>query len=186
MKDEFLSLISHELRTPVNAIVGFGSLLDDEVAGTLNEQQHQYLGKVLRSSERMLALINDLLDAARIKAGKFSISPSETDYPELIKEVVVGLKPLASEKSIGIEVDINVPFAVFLDRQRIFQVISNLLSNAIKFTPPNGRIRIKAAVEGDHLITEIEDNGIGIAPEDLPKLFIPVKKPALSGLLWPA
>lgn len=176
VKDEFLSVISHELRTPLNSVMGFGSLLDDEVAGPLNARQHDFLDKLLRSSDRMLALVDDLLDFARIQAGKFTILPTETDVPSLIEEAIASFGPAAEAKEIRIERELELPHPACLDRRRIFQVLANLLSNALKFVPVGGKIRVHAFHEGPWLVTEIQDNGSGIAPEDLPKLFQPFKQ----------
>ncbi|MFP5502679.1 MAG: histidine kinase dimerization/phospho-acceptor domain-containing protein, partial [Candidatus Sericytochromatia bacterium] len=98
MKDQFLSILSHELRTPINAVMGFGTILDDEVAGPLTPDQHGYLRKMLAGAETLLALVNDLLDMSRIQSGKFSLSPSETDCLEVAREVVTNLQPLADQK----------------------------------------------------------------------------------------
>lgn len=175
-KDEFLSVISHELRTPLNAITGFGSLLEEGVPGPLNQQQRDFVEKILVGSERMLALIDDLLDFARMQAGKFGVTPAETDYPSLLEETVESFQPSAAAKKIRLERTVEVPFPVCLDRRRLQQVISNLLANAIKFTPEGGWVQIRATIEGDQLVTEVTDNGIGISPENLPKLFTPFKQ----------
>jgi PAS domain S-box-containing protein len=176
LKDEFLSAISHELRSPLNAITGFGSILEDEVLGPLNEQQHESLSKLLKSSDRMLSLINDLLDFAKIRAGRFEISPREMDYGPLVDEVVAGMGPLAQEKRLSLDAAIEVPLKVSVDPQRIVQVLTNLVSNSLKFTPPGGRILIKAFVEDNQLVTEVRDTGIGIESADLPQLFTPFKQ----------
>lgn len=176
MKDEFLSVISHELRTPLNAILGFGSLLEDEVAGSFNKEQHDYLRRMLDATERMLFLINDLLDYARIQAGKFSIAPEETDYSSLIKEVIDSFEASFLSKNITVTTDIQPPPSVMMDRQRIFQVLSNLISNSVKFIPKGGKIHIRVTVQGHDLVTEVQDNGLGIAREDLDKLFTPFKQ----------
>lgn len=176
VKDEFLSVISHELRTPLNAVIGFGSFLEDELAGPMNPQQHEYLNKLMKGADRMLVLIDDLLDFARIQAGKFGISPAETDYPSLVDETIASFQPSAWEKGIQIRSKVEVEQPVCLDRRRIQQVIANLLSNAIKFTPEGGWVHVRGWLENGMLVTEISDNGIGIAPEDLPKLFTPFKQ----------
>lgn len=171
LKDEFLSVISHELRTPLNAIMGFGSLLEDGVPGDLNEQQREFVSKILDGSEQMLELIDDLLDYARMQAGKFEVEPQEVCYVSLAEKAIDYARPAALEKEIAIHSEIKVAHPVHLDGQRIFQVLSNLLSNAVKFTPEGGRISFKARLEGDRLVSEVSDDGIGIAPEDLGKLF---------------
>jgi PAS domain S-box-containing protein len=175
-KDEFLSVISHELRTPLNAVTGFGSLLADGAAGPLNEQQSDFARKILLGAESMLVLVDDLLDFAGMQAGKFGVSPAETDYPSHVEETVASFMPTAGEKGIRIESSVEVPMPVWLDHRRIQQVIANLLTNAIKFTQEGGQVRLRAFVEKNQLITEVSDNGIGISPEGLPKLFVPFKQ----------
>lgn len=173
LKNEFLSVISHELRTPLNSITGFASLLDDEVGGGLNESQHQYIRRILEGADRMISLINDLLDLARMQAGKFEFEFSLSAYPPIIEEAIAFIEPLAKKKNLRIERKINVPTPLCLDGNRIGQVLINLLSNAVKFTPKDGWIRVEAWLEDSECITEVTDNGIGIAPEDLGKLFAP-------------
>ena len=176
LKGEFLSVISHELRTPLNAIMGFGSFLEDEIGGSLNEKQHEYVEKLLKGSHRMLGLVDDLLDFASIQAGRFGVYPEETDYPSLVEEAVASLEPVARKKGIRIDREIRVEAPVCVDPRRMGQAISKLVSNAVKFTPEGGRVRLKAFLEGDRLITEVEDDGLGIAPEDIPSLFDPFKQ----------
>ncbi len=171
MKDDFLAVISHELRTPLNFITGFASILDDEVAGPLNETQQSYVKKILNGADRMLFHVNNLVEMSRMSAGKLSIQPSATAYPSLVAHVLHSLRPLAEDKRIRLEADLQVGGEVLIDGQRITQVISNLLDNAIKFTPTGGHVTIKAYAQEDRLITEITDTGIGIAEEDLPKIF---------------
>ncbi|HBN08846.1 MAG TPA: hypothetical protein DD435_09420 [Cyanobacteria bacterium UBA8530] len=176
LKDEFLSVISHELRTPLNAVLGFGSLLEDGAAGPLSVKQGHFVSMILKGGERMLALIDDLLDFASMQAGKFDVSPDETDFPALVEETSACFEPTAEENKIRIDSSINVPVPVYLDRRRIQQVLANLLSNAIKFTPKGGKIRVRAFLEEGQLVTEVSDDGLGISSEDLPKLFTPFKQ----------
>jgi signal transduction histidine kinase len=129
----------------------------------------------IRQAER-LVLIDDLLDYARMQAGKFSVSPSPTDFPSLVEEIVASFQPDALSKQIQIDSSVEVTVPVCLDRRRILQVIANLLSNAIKFTPNGGKVQLSACVKDDQLVTEVSDSGFGIAAEDLPKLFAPFKQ----------
>ncbi|MGE5707544.1 MAG: PocR ligand-binding domain-containing protein [Bacteroidota bacterium] len=177
LKDDFLSAITHELRTPLNAIMGFGSILDDELMGPVSEQQHDILAKLLKSSDRMLSLVDDLLDFAKIKAGKFTVYPRETDYPPLVQETVALMASQAEAKGIALDLELRTPLPpVRVDGPRIQQVLTNLLSNAIKFTPRGGRILVKALTVGDKLVTEVTDDGIGIAEQDLSQLFKPFQQ----------
>jgi PAS domain S-box-containing protein len=170
-KDEFLSVISHELRTPLNFIMGFASLLEDEAAGTLNDKQHEFVDKILNGADRMLILVNDLLDVAKIKAGRLDLSPVPTPYPPIIDEVVATMTPLALDRGITIETQLDVPQLPCIDAARLIQVLTNLVGNAIKFTSPQGRVTVRAYEQGGELITQISDTGVGIAEHDIPKLF---------------
>lgn len=171
LKDQFLSIVSHELRTPLNAVMGFGSLLEDGVFGDLAPQQTDAVGKILVGANRMLNLVNDLLDLAKLQAGQLDFNFDLVDYRELVSEAIAFLRPLADEKNIRLHSNIQVPQCISIDGERVFQLISNLVSNAIKFSAQGEQVRILAYQEQDWLITEVIDNGMGIAEEDLPKLF---------------
>ncbi|MFN3430447.1 MAG: ATP-binding protein [Candidatus Sericytochromatia bacterium] len=170
-KDEFLSVISHELRTPLNFITGFASTLADEVQGPLNERQHEAIDKILNGSDRMLMLVDDLLDFAKIQSGRFDLAPQPTAYDGLVAEVLGLLRPLADQKRLIVETDVQVAVPASLDGSRIAQVLTNLLSNAIKFTDAGGCVTVRAFVRDGALVTEVEDTGCGIAPEHHDKLF---------------
>ncbi|MNY12140.1 Alkaline phosphatase synthesis sensor protein PhoR [compost metagenome] len=164
-------MISHELRTPLNFIMGFASILQDELVGTLNAEQHDCVNKIMNGAERMLAQVKNLLDMSQMAAGVFRIVPSSTLYTPVVDEAVSSLTPLAAQKGLVLESDVGAPQEVCLDGPRIVQVLGNLIENAIKFTPQGGRIRIRAAQDGNDLLTEVEDNGPGIPTEDIPRLF---------------
>lgn len=170
-KDEFLSVISHELRTPLNFIMGFGSILEDEVVGPLNPKQKEYLAKLLKGADRMLLLVNDLLDFAKIQAGMLDLHRSPTPLKPLVDEVFSTMSPLAQQKGLRLESEISDPGLLDVDGGRIVQVLTNLVGNAIKFTPTGGRISLASRLEGNCVRLEVRDNGIGIAPGDIPKLF---------------
>lgn len=174
LKDQFISILSHELRTPINAITGFGSLLEDDVAGTLSPTQRDYLGKMLTGADHLLVLINYLLDMSRIQAGRFSLRMGPFRMEELVAGVVENLRPLAEQKGIRLcsRVSDGLPVVVG-DAGRISQVLVNLVNNAIKFSSPDGAVEIRVSDAGDELCCTVVDTGIGIAEEDLPKLFKP-------------
>jgi len=173
LKSEFLANMSHELRTPLNAIIGFSELMYRGKAGPLSEEQHEYLGDVLTSARHLLRLINDILDLAKVESGKLELRPEPVDLGALIAEVRDILRGLAGSKQLALAVEVDPAAAqVVADPPRIKQVLYNYLSNAIKFTSAGGRITIRARVEdADHVRIEVEDTGIGIAAEDLPRLF---------------
>jgi PAS domain S-box-containing protein len=172
LKDQFLGILSHELRTPINAITGFGSVLDDGAAGEMTETQRRYVKRMLASADSLLALVNDLLDMSRIQAGKFSLSARPVSLPTTVREVLAMLAPLAEQRHHQLidEVPADLP-TLLADPQRVSQVIANYLNNAIKFTPDGGTIRVRARVDGEVLRCEVQDSGEGIAAADLPKLF---------------
>ncbi|MDB5097881.1 MAG: multi-sensor signal transduction histidine kinase [Cyanobacteria bacterium RYN_339] len=170
-KDEFLAVLGHELRTPLNFIMGFASVLEDEVPGKLNDRQKNHVGKILAGADRMLRLVEDLLDVARIQAGKVAVERQPTPYALLVRDVVQSIVPLAESKGLTLEWEANSDVVGQLDGPRVVQVLTNLLSNAVKFTPPGGRITVRARREADRVITEIEDTGLGIPAQDLARIF---------------
>lgn len=182
-KDEWLSVISHELRTPLNFITGFASLLEDDVGGKLAPEQQGYVTKILAGADRMLALVNDLLDVAKIRAGKFDLALQPTPLAPLVEEVVESMRPLAVAKgqvftaTIATEVR-DLTFN--LDGPRVVQVLTNLLSNAVKFTPPGGTIDVTLTLTGDTVHVAVADTGVGIVAEDIPKLFEPFRQLDMS------
>ncbi len=181
MKDEFLSILSHELRTPLNAIMGFGSILEDELVGPLNEVQLTYLKRMLGGADALLGLINDLLDMSRIQAGKFTLEPHPFPLPRTLRGVIENLAPLAEQRGHRMRLDASEDLPLVLgDEQRVSQVLVNLVNNAIKFTPESGKIRVSARPEGPQVRVAVEDTGVGIAPEDLPKLFKPFSQVDMS------
>jgi PAS domain S-box-containing protein len=174
MKDQFLSILSHELRTPINAIMGFGSVLGDELVGPLNPEQRKYTSRILGGAELLLGLINDLLDMSRIQAGKFSLDWTTVTVAELVSEAVANVMPLAEKKAQALTVAIAPELPPLDgDPQRLTQILLNLVGNAIKFTPDGGRITVTLERDDRHLAIRVADTGIGIAPDDLPKLFKP-------------
>ena len=173
LKSEFLANMSHELRTPLNGIIGFSSFLAGEKPGPLNARQKEFLGDVLASSQHLLRLINDLLDLAKIEAGKVELATELFSLRTVMAEVVGVVSPLLHDKQLDFEALVQLEDdGVNLDPQRIKQVLYNLLSNAIKFTRAGGRIRLLARPRGDREIELVViDSGIGIKPADFARLF---------------
>ncbi|MFP5503344.1 MAG: ATP-binding protein, partial [Candidatus Sericytochromatia bacterium] len=172
LKDEFLSVLSHELRTPINAIMGFASILEDEVSGPLNGDQRRFTHRILASSDVLLGLINDLLDLSRIQAGRFSLDPARMEFRAVAEEVVSTLAHLAEQKqqALTLELPPDLP-PLEADSQRVSQVLMNLIGNAIKFSREAGTVTVRARADGGFIRCEVADQGVGIAPDDLPKLF---------------
>ncbi len=173
MKSEFLANMSHELRTPLNGIIGFAEFLVDGKPGTLNPKQKEYLEDILNSGKHLLQLINDVLDLAKVEAGKMELSLERFALREAIEEVCAVAKPIAQKKSIQIEIDVAPDLSdVTLDQQKLKQILYNLLSNAVKFTDDGGKVEIRAAMHDAHCFKMVvKDTGIGIKPEDLQRLF---------------
>lgn len=172
LKSNFVSSVSHELRTPLTSIMGYAEFLEDAVAGPLNSEQEQFVKQIQSSSKRLQRLVDDLLDFARIDAGTFRLRLMACDLGEKLTEVAESLKPLLQESGITLELDCpKSPLLVRMDPQRIEQVFINLITNAIKASPLNRQIQVAARLEGDHIRCEVIDQGGGIAPEAIGKLF---------------
>ncbi len=174
LKSEFLAHMSHELRTPLNAIIGFAELLYDGQVDPASPQHKEFLGDILSSGRHLLQLINDVLDLAKVEAGKLEFRPEEIQVSKVIGEVSAILRTAVSAKRIKLETEIDPTVTeIFLDPGRLKQVAYNYLSNALKFTAEGGRVSIRVVPEdANHFRLEVEDTGVGVAPADLGKLFI--------------
>jgi PAS domain S-box-containing protein len=178
VKSEFVANMSHELRTPLNAILGFAELLHDGKIGPVTDEQRECLADVVASGRHLLSLINGMLDLAKVESGRMELAPERVDVGLLVAEVADVVRALASRKRIEVTTTVAPRVGeVFLDGSRLKQVLFNYLSNAIKFTPEEGKVEVRVtpdlAGEGDpRLRLEVEDSGIGIKEEDLPKLFL--------------
>jgi PAS domain S-box-containing protein len=174
LKSEFLANMSHELRTPLNSIIGFAELLHDREVDPDSPQYLEFLGDILKSGRHLQQLINDVLDLAKVEAGKIELRPEPVDIAQLIAEVSAVVRGAASGKQIRIEAEVaeDAQHAT-LDPGRFKQILYNYLSNALKFTPEKGKVVVSARTESpDMLCLTVEDTGIGIAPADLGRLFV--------------
>jgi signal transduction histidine kinase len=174
LKSEFLANMSHELRTPLNGIIGFSELISDGKAGPISDVQREYLGDVLSSARHLHELINDVLDLTRVESGKLVFHHEPVDLGAVLRDACDIMGPVAAQKRISLETRVEPGLDdVTLDAQRFKQVLFNYLSNALKFTPEQGRVRVTLEpAGGDRLLLEVEDTGIGIKPEDMPRLFV--------------
>lgn len=172
-KNRFLANMSHELRTPLNGVIGFAEFLSDEKPGPLNAKQKEYLQDILNSGRHLLTLINDVLDLAKVEAGKMELSIERFSLARAIEEVCAVANPLAKKKSIYVQTRVHPDLEdVFLDPQKTKQILYNLLSNAIKFSDDGSEVRVEAVGVGeDELRISVIDSGIGIRPEDQVRLF---------------
>ncbi len=175
MKDTFLAVVSHELRTPLNAILGYAEMLKEAVYGSINEKQARASDRIISSSQRLLGIVNDLLDQSQIQAGKISLHTQAFQPAELVENIHALMDNLASEKGLSLTsyLDTNLPKFVLGDMPRLQQITVNLVNNAIKFTE-NGSVVFRVLrVDQGHWSLEVKDSGIGIPEDDLPHIFDP-------------
>jgi PAS domain S-box-containing protein len=173
LKSEFLANMSHELRTPLNAIIGFAELLHDGQVDPDSPQHQEFLGDILTSGRHLLQLINDVLDLAKVEAGKLDFRPERIDVGKLINEVVAITRTTAAAKKITVQTELADLGDVVVDPNRFKQVAYNYVSNALKFTPEGGRVTIRTRADGDDAFRiEVEDTGVGIEQADLARLFV--------------
>lgn len=169
MKDLFTNMIAHELRAPLTAIRGYASMIEEKTEG----EQHEYSVRVRESSERLLAIVNDLLDVARIQSGKLSIEKEDVDISPIIHKVIDELRVSGKEKSISLETEgADVEHVLIADPKRLHQALTNLVSNSIKYTK-HGSITISVKDNLDKVEIRVKDTGMGISSEDQKKLFAP-------------
>ena len=168
LKDEFVALISHDLRTPLTSITGYVELALEE---DLTEEVRGFLHVVDRNAERLLALVNDLLFVARLQAGELRLEPEDLDLAGVVEETVAAQRPRAAAKGIELSCEIDSVLPVHGDRGRLHQLFDNLVSNALKFTPTGGSVHVSVALRNGSVHVEVSDTGIGIDPEDQRRLF---------------
>jgi signal transduction histidine kinase len=171
-KSEFLANMSHELRTPLNAIIGFSQVLRDQMVGSVNEKQAEYLDDIISSGNHLLSLINDVLDLSKVEAGQVELEVHPFSLREALERGVVMVRERATEDGVrvGFTADPEVD-VVDGDERRIKQVIFNLLSNAVKFTPAGGEVDVSATRLNGEVRVSVADTGPGIAPEDRERIF---------------
>lgn len=175
LRSQFLSHVSHELKTPLTSIKGFVQNLLDGLTGPMNDKQQRYLSRMLDNSDRLIRMIDDLLDRTRIETGRLEIRPVDVDLESCLTDAIEQLRPLASAKRQRLE--LSVPAAgvvVWADRDRLIQVVVNLIQNAVKYTPEDGEITVAIESPNRRFVRIlVRDTGPGIPPEDLEKIFDP-------------
>ncbi|MFA5859610.1 MAG: PAS domain S-box protein [Elusimicrobiota bacterium] len=172
VKSEFLANMSHELRTPLNSINGFSEVLYDETFGPLNEKQKQYVNNVLTSGKHLLLLINQILDMAKVEAGKMKLSLSSLPMKSLLNEISLLVADTVSKKKLQMLLEISKDLPnIEADELKVKEIMYNLLSNAVKFTPEDGKIGLWAKKAGTEIEIVVCDSGVGIAPENIEKIF---------------
>jgi signal transduction histidine kinase len=171
LKGDFLANMSHELRTPLNSIIGFSEVLQGIDA--LDEKQRRYAQNIQKSGRLLLEMINDILDLAKMEAGKMDLRPSEFMLETVVQAQCDMMRSLTEEKNIDLEVQVSgKETPLYQDQAKVQQILTNLLSNAIKFTPEGGRITVAARRDSqDQLEITVTDTGVGIAEEDQEVIF---------------
>lgn len=169
LKSEFVSTVSHDLRTPLTTIQGYVALL--ERAGPLTDMQADFVDRALRSLTHITSLISDLLDIGRIEAG-YDLEMQAVRLDELVRTTVDATQTYAIEENLTLTMDVpRTPLWVWGNQRRLRQVLENLISNAIKYNRPEGWVRVSAGQDGDHIIVRVRDAGIGIPPEEQARIF---------------
>ena len=171
MKGDFLATMSHELRTPLNSIIGFSDVLLSH-SGQLSEKQARWIVNIKTSGQQLLNLINDILDLAKIEAGKMEVHPEELSVAEICDGLVSMFRPLAEKKNLEIRTNYSPNLQLIRqDGVKFRQIVSNLLSNSVKFTPEGGFVTLKTDKDADYFLIIVTDTGVGIAPEDQEVIF---------------
>ena len=172
-KSEFLANMSHELRTPLNAIIGFSEVLLDPSLEVSGEERSQFLTDIFTSGKHLLGLINEILDLAKVEAGKMELQIEPALLQDVFEAVSNTMRPLAVKKSIDLRAECDERLDLIpMDGARIKQVLLNLIGNAVKFTPDRGKVWIRANAEDGEVQIEVSDTGPGIPPEDRERIFL--------------
>jgi PAS domain S-box-containing protein len=171
LKSDFLASMSHELRTPLNAVIGYSALLLDGISGALSEMQRDYISRSRAAASHLLSLINDILDLARIEAGKMPVNIEPVFMPELVDEVSQQVEPMVANRNIEFlrEIDPSCP-PIESDKTKVKQILLNLLSNAVKFTN-RGTVRLSVRCIGESVLLEVSDTGVGIKAEEIDAIW---------------
>ncbi len=173
LQADFSAMIVHDLRSPLSTIIGIMEMMQDEVLGTLNADQTQWLARVKNNAAGLVRLVSDFLDLSKLEAGRVELSRAPTDVGELVRSTVENFGPLAKSKNVVLnyEVDTSLP-AIDADARRLDQVLNNLVSNAVKFTGEGGSIQIHARHDQRNgIVVQVQDSGVGISQDDITNLF---------------
>ena len=174
-KSEFIALMSHELRTPLNAVIGFSQMMQKEVLGPIGSPRYrEYAGDIHESAMHLLEMVNEILDSAKVEAGQQELREEDLDLAMLIDATLRLFGERALRHRLRLQADIANGLPLLrADRQMLRQILNNLLSNAVKFTPEGGKVTVRAGRTNESLWLAVEDTGIGIKPEDIPKALTP-------------
>lgn len=172
IKSEFLADMSHELRTPLNSIIGFSSGLATGVHGKINEKQKKYVDYILSSGKHLLSIINDVLEIAKMEASKAELSIVSVPVKKTLDDAILLVKETAYNKNISLSAEASGDIGhIYGDERKIKQILYNLISNAVKYNHKGGKAGVRARLVGKFIEFEVWDTGIGIAPENLEKIF---------------
>jgi len=173
-KSDFLAAMSHELRTPLNAIGGYTDLIAGEIRGPITDVQRADLERIKRNQHHLLSLINDILNFAKLEAGRVQFDPTEVSMNEMLGKLEALVAPQLQLKQLNYEYLCCDPkYTAHTDPDRLQQILLNLLSNAIKFTPPGGKITVRCGIRGDRMKVRVTDTGVGIPRDKMDKIFEP-------------
>jgi signal transduction histidine kinase len=172
-KSEFLSITSHELRTPITPLKAQLQMLQQEYFGKLTDKQKESISIILRNAERLNKIIEDFLEISRIEAARLKFAFRKTDLHDTMKETIEFMTGFAKEKNISLQATNNQLPIIEIDPDRISQVLRNLVHNAIKFSPQNSTIEINAELQNDHILISVKDQGVGLNTEDQIRVFEP-------------
>jgi signal transduction histidine kinase/CheY-like chemotaxis protein len=171
-KSEFLADMCHELKNPLNSILGFSELLLERMYGELNERQDEYVRNILGSGKDLLELVNDILDLSKIEAGKMELNRSAFVVPDSLESCLARMREQALKERIQLSLEVGSEVGLLdADPLRFRQVVLNLLSNAVKFTAGGGRVDVRASIHGQDLVVTVADTGVGVAAEDRERIF---------------
>ena len=171
-KSEFLANMSHELRTPLNAVIGFSDALKERMFGELNAKQMEYVGDINASGQHLLSLINDILDLAKIEAGRMELDLRRFDVASALENCRTLIRERAHRQGLTLDFEVAPGLGTWkADERKFKQIVLNLLTNAVKFTPAGGRVKVAASNGGDWLEVSVDDTGPGIAPADHQTIF---------------
>ncbi|MBE9076285.1 response regulator [Romeria aff. gracilis LEGE 07310] len=170
LENEFISVVSHELRTPMHSLIGALDLLSTGQLGQLSDQGRQILSMATSNTERLIRLVNDILDLERLKSGKLTLKKVSCDVADLLTQAAAAMQPMANEVQVKLQVE-PIAAQVYADCDRILQTLTNLLSNAIKFSPAHTTVRLTARVDRPNLLIQVQDQGRGIPASNLETIF---------------
>jgi len=172
LKDEFIALVSHDLRTPLTSIIGYVELaLDDDGSAPLDEERRRYIEVVARSSDRLLRLVDDLLLAARLQSGRLTLAVEDADLESVAADALDEAHARAERKGVSLFLSSEGPVRIEADRRRLLQLLDNLIGNAVKFTPEGGRVEVRVERTLAGAAIEVLDSGVGVPAGDEERIF---------------